>query len=110
MPYTTGPTDLPSRIKPYARRCRRIPRGSRSNDIPHRSYKDTLLPPRGRVLQRVQIEGSHAGQQIHLVCPDEESALIPGEDLPEDVKRDDNGRGEVILEESGGGGSRTDGL
>ena len=75
--------------------------GAKSNDIPRRSYKDTLPPPGGRVLQWIQIERPHTRQQIHLVCLDEESALVPGVDLPEKVKRDDDRCGEIFLEEIG---------
>ena len=36
------------------------------------------------------------------MCPDEEPALIPRIDLPENVERDDDGCGEIVLEESSG--------
>ena len=69
------------------------------NDNPHRSSTAILLLQRGRVLQGVQIERPHPRQQIHLVGPDEEAALVPRVNLPENVKRDDNGTGEIFLEE-----------
>ena len=80
------------------------------NDIPRGSVEDTLPPALGRVLQRIQIERSHARQEIHLVRLDEEPALVPGVDLPENVERDDDGRGEIFLEESRRGGRSADGL
>lgn len=81
-----------------------------SNDIPCGSIEDTLPPVPGRVLQRIQIERSHARQQVHLMRLDEEAALISRVELPENVKPDDDGPGEIFLEESGRGGGSADGL
>ena len=84
--------------------------GSKLHNVPHRSYKDTLPPLRGRVLQWVQIERPHARQQIHLVCPDEEAALVLAVNFPENIKRNDDRRSEIFLEKSSGAGRATDGL
>ncbi len=74
--------------------------------------KYILLPRTPRVIQRVQVERPHAGQEIHLVCPDKESASEFGHGFPEEIEGDDEGCGEVFLEEScrGTGGSSSDRL
>ena len=79
-----------------------------SNKIPHGSYKDVLLHV--GVVQRVQIERPHPGQQIHPVCSHEPTGLVPGVDFPEDEERNDDGRREIVLEKDGGVGRRMDRL
>ena len=74
------------------------------NNIVHYSHRHALLPGRSRILQRVEIECPHARQQIHLALLDEEATLVPGPDLPEYEEGDDDGCGEVFLEEGYGGG------
>ena len=76
--------------------------GGKLNNIVQSSRKDILLPRNGCVLQGVQIKRSHSSQQIHLVCSYEETPLVPRVDFPEDEKRDDDGPGEILLEERSG--------
>ena len=79
-----------------------------SNKIPHGSYKDVLFHVGG--VQRVQIERPHTGQQIHLVCPHEQTALTPGVDLPEEVERNDDRCREILFEKGLRGGFTMDRL
>lgn len=67
-------------------------------DIMHHTREDVLFPwP--CVIQRVQVERPHAGQQIHLGCLDEKSASELGDAFPKEVETDDDRSGEVFLEE-----------
>ena len=76
----------------------------------YRSRKDALPSFLRRGVNRVQIKRPHTRQQIHLVRSDEEAGPVLGEDLPEGEEGDDDGRGEVILEEDRGIGFTMDRL
>ena len=70
------------------------------NDIMNDTSGQALFPMRCRILQRVQVERPHPRQQVHLRSLDEETALVSGEKLPEDEKRDHDDCGEVFFKES----------
>ena len=76
----------------------------------HRSHKDTLPPFARRLVYWIQIKRPHTRQQIHLVCSNEETALVLGHNLPEEIECDNDGPSEIFLEEGSRAGITTDGL
>ena len=75
-------------------------RNQKSEQIPKHSLGQiggTLL--RRRVLQGVEIEAAHAGQDIHVAGRDPEGTLEAGHAFPEEIQGDDDGGGEILLEE-----------